>query len=53
MTFRYNDKNIPEKLKSAEEEELSEYCKAQGFSDEQTRMFVQNSLAKMYPEDDE
>lgn len=48
MNFKYNDKRIPEKLKKFEEEELIEYCKTQGFSEEQTEIFVKNSLDNLY-----
>lgn len=49
--FHHNDKDVAQKLKRAETEELIEYCKEQGYSAEQTEQFVKNSLASIYPED--
>lgn len=51
MTFRYNAKNIDEELRQHEIEELLDYCNEQGFSEEQTEIFVKNSLARIYPDE--
>lgn len=42
--FLPTDKNWEEKLNQAEKEELEEYCKEQGFSEQQTEIFIKNSL---------
>lgn len=51
MTFSAGSKDIKEKLKQLEQEELEDFCRVQGFTEEQTSMFVKNSLAHIYPED--
>jgi hypothetical protein len=51
MTFSVGIKDTREKLKQLEREELEDYCREQGFTKEQTELFVKNSLANAYPED--
>ena len=59
MTFHYDPNNISEKahiaemLKQHEIDELTEYCKEQGFTAEQTEIFVRNSIARLFDEDEE
>lgn len=45
MIFHHDAKNIKEKLREEEKAELETYCKEQGFTKEQTEIFVKNSLA--------
>lgn len=51
MMFSVGSKDTKEKLKRSEQEELEDYCREQGYTKEQTRVFVENSLANTYPED--
>ncbi len=54
MIFDPKDKDWKEKLKRAEKEELEAYCKEQGFTKEETAVFVKNSTDNLYNgEDDE
>lgn len=42
--FAPNTKDIEKKLLEHEKEELEEYCKEQGFTKEETEVFVKNSI---------
>lgn len=53
MIFVSTDKGRKEKLRQAEREELEAYCKEQGFTAEQTKIFVDNSMKHLYQDDDE
>lgn len=53
MTYSQKDKDISQKLRNDEINELREYCKESGFTPEQTEIFIKNSLASIYPEEDE
>lgn len=44
MLFSPFDKDWERKLEEAEIEDLKEYCKQQGFTKEQTKIFVENSM---------
>lgn len=48
MTFYHGTENIIDKLKQNEIDELVEYCEDQGFTKEQTELFVKNSLARLF-----
>ena len=51
MIFSVGSKDTKEKLKRLEQEELEDFCREQGYTEEQTRVFVKNSLANTYPEE--
>lgn len=51
MTFSVGTKDIKDKLKQLEREELEEYCRENGYTKEQTEQFVKNSLARIYPDE--
>ena len=53
MIFHSSENNIPQKLKQHEIDELIEYCKEHGFSEEQTEIFVRNSVARLFSENEE
>lgn len=52
MIFWSTDKDWREKLKQAEQEELEAYCKEQGFTAEQTKVFIENSIKHLYQDDE-
>lgn len=52
MTYCYDDKDTSKKLRAAETEELRDYCEAQGFTPEQTALFIKNSLKRLYPDEE-
>lgn len=51
MIFSVESKDTREKLKQLEREELEDYCREQGFTKEQTELFVKNSIDNTYPQD--
>lgn len=51
MTFLVGTKDIKGKTQRMEREELEEYCKEQGYTPEQTKQFVENSMAKMHTDE--
>lgn len=42
--------DIPKLLRKHEKEELLDYCKEQGYTEEETKIFIENSLASLYHE---
>lgn len=51
MIFDPNDKDWQEKLKLAEQEELEAFCEDQGFTKEETKKFVENSMKRLYKDE--
>lgn len=48
MIFNRTEKNIREKLKAAETAALKEYCKSQNFTEEETSVFIENTILQMF-----
>lgn len=51
MIYHYDDKDISRKVKAAEVEDLKAYCEAQGFTPEQTELFIKNSIERLYSDE--
>lgn len=47
MTFYRKEKNVSGKLIQYEESDLLEYCQKMGYSEDQTKLFVKNSLSSI------
>ncbi len=50
MIYNHTEKDIRIKLKDAEINALRQYCAAQGFTEEETVIFIKNSLAWLFDE---
>lgn len=50
MMFDTSVKDFKERLEEQQIKEWEDYCKSQGFTDEQTKVFIKNSLKNLYPD---
>lgn len=51
MTFFPEDKNVSSKVKAAEKKTAQDYCKERGYTEEETKIFVENFLRRLYAEE--
>lgn len=51
MTFLPEDKNVSSKVKSAEKKTAQDYCEERGYTEEETKIFVENFLHSLYAEE--
>lgn len=51
--FSRDTEDLGEKLKQIEREELEDYCKEQGFTPDETAIFVKNSISRLFDDDSE
>lgn len=51
MMFKHDDKDRSKTLKKAEEADLLEFCHQQGMTQEETEVFVRNSIKKLYEDE--